>query len=137
VAVVIAAVWAGLPVTTVVLLAALQSVPRELHEAASIDRAGAFGAFRVVTWPIILPTVVAITALDFITNFNSFSLVYVLTNGAPSGALQLPMLFAYQEAFTYGEFGYAAAIGNAMVIVIAALLVVYLRISLRNRGQHS
>jgi multiple sugar transport system permease protein len=134
VAVVIAAVWAALPITTVVILAALQSVPQELTEAAAIDRAGVIATFRIVTWPVILPTVVAMTSLDFISNFNSFGLVYVLTNGAPSGSLRLPMLFAYQEAFEYGNFGYAAAIGNVMVIALAALLIVYLRVTLRKRG---
>jgi multiple sugar transport system permease protein len=133
-AVVVAAVWAALPITTVVLLAALQSVPRELNEAAALDRAGAIATFRIVTWPVILPSVVAITALGFITQFNSFSLVYVMTNGAPGGSLRLPMLFAYEEAFTWGNFGYAAAIGNVMVIVIAAFLVIYLRLSLRGRA---
>ena len=63
--------------------------------------------------------IVAITSLDFIWNFNSFGLVYVLTEAGPAGKTELPMLFAYNEAFKYGEFGYAAALGNAMVLVIA------------------
>lgn len=129
-AVVIAAVWAGMPITTVVILAALQNVPRELHEAAAIDRAGALATFHVVTWPTILPAVAAITALDFISNFNAFGLVYVMTNGAPGGALRLPMLLAYEEAFTWGDYGYAAALGNLMVIVIAVVLAFYLRLTL-------
>ncbi len=134
-AVVIAAVWAAMPITTVVILAALQSVPKELHEAAAIDRAGAWSAFKVVTWPTILPTAVAISTLDFINNFNAFSLVYVLTGGAPSGQLRLPMLLAYEEAFRYGNYGYAAAIGNVMVLAVAALLIVYLRLALSRRGR--
>lgn len=133
-AVIVAAVWAAMPITTVVILAALQGVPRELHEAASIDRAGAFAAFRVVTWPTILPTLVAITTLDFISNFNAFGLVYILTDGLPSGQLRLPMLFAYEEAFRYGDFGYAAAIGNVMVVAVAVLLIVYLRLAFRKRA---
>jgi multiple sugar transport system permease protein len=133
VAVIIAAVWAAMPVTTVVILAALQNVPRELVEAAAMDRAGPLATFRVVTWPAILPSVVAITTLDFIANFNAFGLVYVMTSGAPSGALRLPMLLAYEEAFNYGNFGYAAALGNVMVLAVAILLVVYLRIALRKR----
>lgn len=132
-AVVIAAVWSGLPQTTVVLLAALQAVPRELKEAAAIDRAGRWATFRVVTWPTIRPVVIAITALDFISAFNSFGLVYVLTDGAPGGALRLPALFAYQEAFTYGNFGYSAAIGVAMVLAIAAVLAVSIWTTLRSR----
>ena len=70
--------------------------------------------------------IIAITTLDFIWNFNSFGLVYVLTEGGPAGKTELPMLFAYNEAFKYGQFGYAAALGDAMVVVIAGVLVFYL-----------
>ncbi len=66
--------------------------------------------------------IVAITSLDFIWNFNSFGLVYVLTAGGPGGKTMLPMLFAYNEAFRYGNFGYAAAMGNVMVVIIVVLL---------------
>ena len=130
-AVILVGVWAGLPQTTIVLLAGLQSVPKELHEAASMDGASSVRRFRTVTWPALAPVVVAITSLDFIWNFNSFGLVYVLTAGGPGGKTMLPMLFAYEEAFRYGHYGYAAALGNVMVIIIVALLAVYLRRRLR------
>ncbi|HYH28847.1 MAG TPA: sugar ABC transporter permease [Pseudonocardia sp.] len=126
-AVIVVGVWAGLPVTTVVLLAGLQSIPRELHEAAAVDGAGGRQRLRHITLPQLRTVVVAITTLNFIWNFNSFDLVYVLTEGGPGGRTMLPMLFAYEEAFRYGNFGYAAALGNVMVLVIVALLVVYLR----------
>ncbi|MET7393329.1 sugar ABC transporter permease [Dactylosporangium sp. NPDC005572] len=130
-AVIIVGVWAGLPQTTVVLLAGLQGVPRELHEAAAVDGAGSWQRFRSVTLPALTPVVIAITSLDFIWNFNSFGLVYVLTAGGPGGKTMLPMLFAYEEAFRYGNYGYAAALGNVMVILIVALLALYLRRRLR------
>ncbi|KAB8161307.1 ABC transporter permease subunit [Streptomyces sp. 3MP-14] len=120
-------VWAGMPQTTVVLLAGLQNVPVELREAAELDGAGAWRRFAAVTWPAIRPVVLAITALNFIWNFNSFGLVYVLTQGGPGGKTRLPMLFAYEEAFKYGQYGYAAAMGLAMVALIAVLLVLFLR----------
>jgi multiple sugar transport system permease protein len=126
-AVIIVGVWAGMPQTTVVLLAGLQGVPRELHEAAAVDGASAWHRFRSVTLPSLAPVIVAITSLDFIWNFNSFGLVYVLTTGGPGGKTMLPMLFAYEEAFRYGNYGYAAALGNVMVVIIVALLAVYLR----------
>ncbi|MFG2139758.1 carbohydrate ABC transporter permease [Streptomyces sp. NPDC048650] len=125
-AVVVVGVWAGMPQTTVSLLAGLQNVPKELHEAAAMDGAGAWRRFRTVTWPAIRPVALAITALNFIWNFNSFALVFVLTDGGPGGRTRLPMLFAYEEAFRYGQFGYAAAMGLAMVAVISVLLAVYL-----------
>ncbi|MEU9120976.1 sugar ABC transporter permease [Streptomyces sp. NPDC048506] len=125
-AVIVVGVWAGMPQTTVTLLAGLQSVPHELHEAAAMDGAGAWRRFRAVTWPALRPVALAVTALNFIGNFNSFALVYVLTDGGPGGRTRLPMLFAYEEAFRYGQFGYAATMGLAMVAVISVLLALYL-----------
>ncbi|MBO1335495.1 sugar ABC transporter permease [Streptomyces sp. VRA16 Mangrove soil] len=125
-AVIVVGIWAGMPQTTVALLAGLQNTPGELHEAAAMDGAGAWRRFCTVTWPAIRPVALAISALNFIWNFNSFALVYVLTNGGPGGKTRLPMLFAYEEAFRYGQFGYAAAMGCAMVAVISILLALYL-----------
>ena len=125
-AVIVVGVWAGMPQTTVALLAGLQSIQDDLHEAAAVDGATTWQRFRTITLPQLRPVIIAITSLDFIWNFNSFGLVYVLTEGGPAGKTQLPMLFAYNQAFKYGEFGYASALGNAMVVVIACALLFYL-----------
>jgi len=130
-AVIVVGVWAGLPQTTVVLLAGLQNVPRELHESAALDGAGAWRRMRAVTWPALRPVAVAIASLDLIWNINSFGLVYVLTQGGPGGQTRLPMLFAYEEAFRYGQYGYAAAMGLVLVAAVALLLAVFLRSRLR------
>ena len=120
-----------MPQTTITLLAGLQSVPEELHEAAAIDGASTFRRFLNVTWPAIRPVIVAITTLDLISNFNSFALVYVLTEGGPGGRTMLPALFVYFEAFSYNHWGYAAAMGNVLVVVVGVFLIIYLR---ANRG---
>ncbi len=125
-AVVLVGVWVGMPQTTVTLLAGLQQIPSELHEAASMDGAGAMRRFRSVTLPSLRPIITSITSLNFIWNFNSFSLVYVLTEGGPGGKTMLPMLFTYLEAFKNRNIGYAAAMGVVLVIVVVALLSVYL-----------
>lgn len=125
-AVIVVGIWAGMPTTTVALLAGLQNTPRELHEAAAVDGAGAWRRFRTVTWPALRPVALSITALNLIWNFNSFALVYVLTSGGPGGRTRLPMLFAYEEAFRYGQFGYAAAMGCVMVALISIVLAVFL-----------
>ena len=132
-AVIVVGVWAGMPQTTITLLAGLQNVPAELHEAAAIDGAGVLHRFWHVTLPALRPIIIAITTLDLIWNFNSFALVFVLTAGGPGGQTMLPMLFAYNEAFRYGNFGYAAAMGNVMVIVISVFLFLYLRSQSRSR----
>lgn len=132
-AVVLVGVWAGMPQTTIVILAAIQNVSTDLREAAALDGANARQSFLAVTWPSIQPVVTAITSLNLIWNFNSFGLVYVLTGGGPAGSTRLPMLFAYESAFSYGMYGYSAALGNAMVIIMAGILLVYLRDKLREQ----
>jgi multiple sugar transport system permease protein len=125
-AIILVGVWAGMPQTTVALLAGVQGIRDELHEAAAVDGATTLRRFWTITLPQLRPVIVAITTLDFIWNFNSFGLVYVLTQGGPGHKTELPMLFAYNEAFKYGEFGYASALGDFMVLVIAIALSVYL-----------
>lgn len=130
-AAIVVGVWAGMPQTTITLLAGLQGVNAELHEAAQIDGASTWQRFVSVTLPALRPVIVAITTLDFINNFNSFALVYVLTAGA--WGTMLPMLFAYNEAFRYGNFGLASAMGNVIVIVITFFLFFYLRAQAKGR----
>ncbi len=126
-AVIIVGVWSGMPQTTIALLAGLQGIDDSLHEAAAVDGAGAWSRFRNITLPQLSPVIIAITSLNFIWNINTFDLIYVLTNGGPGGQTMLPMLFAYNEAFRYGHFGVAAAMGNVMVLLIIGFLLFYLR----------
>jgi len=125
-AVIVVGVWQGMPQTTVALLAGIQTIRDDLHEAAAVDGASTLRRFWTITLPQLRPVIIAITSLDLIWNFNSFGTVWVLTQGGPGHKTELPMLFAYNEAFKYGEFGYAAALGNAMVLVIGGFLVFYL-----------
>ncbi|WP_371786052.1 carbohydrate ABC transporter permease [Streptosporangium subroseum] len=125
-AVIVVGIWTGMPQTTVVLLAGLQGVPKELYEAGHMDGASAFRRFWSITLPQLRPVIVTITSLDFVWNINQFGLVYVLTQGGPGGQTRLPMLFAYEEAFRYGFFGYAATLGVAFVIVVLAVLGLYI-----------
>jgi multiple sugar transport system permease protein len=133
-AVIVVGIWVGMPMTTVTLLAGLQGIDRSLYEAAAVDGAGAWRQFRSITLPQLRTVIVAITSLDMIWNFNSFGLVYVLTAGGPGGKTMLPMLFAYNEAFRYGNFGMAAAMGDVMVVIIIVFLAFYLRNRLRSEA---
>ena len=114
-AVIIVGVWAGMPQTTVLLLAGMQSIAPELHEAAAVDGAGALRRFWHVTLPALRPVIIAITTLDFIWQFNSFGLIYVMTEGGPGGRTMIPPLFTYLEAFRNREIGYASALGRPVV----------------------
>lgn len=126
-AVIVVGVWAGMPPTTITLLAGLQQIPTELTEAAAVDGASGWQRFRSVVLPSIRPIVLSIASLNFIWNFNSFGLVYVLTEGGPGGRTMLPMLFTYIEAFKNRNLGYAAAMGVVLVLVVVLLLIGFLR----------
>ncbi len=134
-AAIVVGVWSGMPQTTIALLAGLQGMDDAMHEAAAIDGAGVWKRFRHITLPQLKPVIIAITSLNFIWNINTFDLIYVLTNGGPGGRTMLPMLFAYNEAFRYGNFGIAAAMGNVMVILIVGSLLFYLRSRLKPQDE--
>lgn len=132
-AVVIAGVWGEISKAAVFLLAGLQSISNDLYEAAQLDGAGRWEEFWHITLPTLKPVMAAIVSLSFMWNFNTFGLVWVLTQGGPGGMTRLPMLAAYEEAFRYGYVGYAAAIGNVMVVVLSIVLFMYIRVQLRER----
>ncbi len=134
-AVIAVGVWRGMPQTTITLLAGLQGVQSDLKEAAAVDGASHWQTFRHITIPSMMPIIVAITSLDLIWNFNSFGLVFVLTEGGPGGRTRLPLLFAYEQAFKFGNFGFAAALGNVMVLVMVVILFFYLRRTLRGDAE--
>jgi multiple sugar transport system permease protein len=130
-AVIVAGIWGEIPKAAVFLLAGLQSIPDDLYEAARIDGAGKWKEFSRITLPMLSPVLAAVVSLSFMWNFNTFGIVWVLTQGGPGGLTRLPMLAAYEEAFRYGYVGYAAAIGNVMVLIISIVLFSYLRLQLR------
>ena len=114
-------IWKLTPVMFIVLLAALQNVPKELHEAAELDGAGPMQRFRYVTFPVIRPTSVIITLLASIWTFQSFDIVYLLTGGGPADATEILPTLIYQKAFWASEIGYAAALGMLMLVCLVIL----------------
>lgn len=127
--------WVGMPIITVSILAALQGIPTEMVEAAVIDGANAWQRFRFITVPAVRAITSALVALNIIWNFSSFGLIFVLTAGGPGGKTFVPALFAYNEAFKYGNFGYAASMGVVMALAIVGMLAIYLRASKREDSQ--
>jgi multiple sugar transport system permease protein len=119
-------IWKLMPVMFIVILAALQNVPKELHEAAELDGAGAMQRFRYVTFPVIRPTSVIITLLASIWTFQSFDLVYLLTGGGPADATKILSTLIYQKAFWASDIGYASALGMVMLVCLMILSVAYL-----------
>lgn len=125
-AVIAVQVWKLYPVMFIVLLAALQNVPRELHEAATIDGATARQRFWYITLPFIRSTSIIITLLASIWTFQSFDIVYLLTGGGPSDATRILPTLIYQKAFWGLEMGYATALGMLMLVCLLVISVLYL-----------
>lgn len=134
-AVIVAGVWGEISKAAIFLLAGLQTISNDLYEASKIDGAGMWDQFRHITMPMLKPILAAIISLTFMWNFNTFGIIWVLTQGGPGGMTRLPMLAAYEEGFRYGYIGYAAAIGNVMVIILLIILFMYLRVQLRERNE--
>lgn len=115
-------IWQLFPFTSVVLLAALQAVPQDLNEAATVDGAGRWATFRAVTWQVIKPTVGLLALLMTIWSLRRFELIWLMTKGGPVGATQTLVIDLYSQAFDSKELGSAAAIG--MVGVVISLIVI-------------
>lgn len=124
--------WRFLGLYTILLYAALLSVPKELEEAARLDGANAWQVFTKVRFPHILP--VWITTLVMATTYGlrGFDVPYLLTNGGPGQASELVTTYMYKTAFTSTDYGYASAI--AVFIVLECLVAVGL-IQLLNRSE--
>lgn len=121
--VILAAVWRGFPFWFVSILAALQTIPAELYEAARVDGATAWQRFRNVTWPGIRQVVIITTLLSSIWTANSFEHVWLLTQGGPSDATMVFPVLAYFGMQTQ-RLGEAAAVSVAMLPVLMILVFV-------------
>ena len=116
--------WLGFPFMMVVTLGALQSIPRELEEAAAIDGASWSERFRLVVWPLLKPALMPALIIGSVWTFNMFNVVYLVSAGEPDGSTEILISEAYRWAFSRGNrYGYAAAYS----ILIFGLLWFYSR----------
>lgn len=104
-------IWKGIGWNMVIFLAALQAIPHELTEAATLDGANAWQRFRRITLPLLRPTFQFVSVVLIIGAFNVFLSVYVLTGGGPEGSTEVLLSYMYSQAFTNLDFGYGITIG--------------------------
>ncbi len=119
------ATWKNVGLYIVLFLVGLQSVPRQLYEAAALEGATRWQQFRYITLPMINPTLFMVVVLSTIGGFSLFIEPYVMTGGGPLDSTLSAMLYIYREAFTFYHMGYAATLGFFFAAVI--LLVVILQ----------
>jgi len=132
---IIANVWWGTPFFAITLLAALQSIPRDLYEAAAIDGAGPLRRFRDVTLPFLAPTIAIAVLLRTVWIANAADLIVVMTGGGPADRTQIVASYIFTQAFRRLDFGYASAIATVLLVLllIYAFLLILLRQALMRR----
>lgn len=123
-AIVIVSVWRGMGYYMILYLAGLQSVPKELYEAASMDGAGKWKQFLNVTVPSLRPTTFFVTIMLVINCFKIFDLVQVMTAGGPGRATNVLVYQIYNEAFVKFNFGYASAIAMVLFVIVLSITVI-------------
>ncbi|MFI8893892.1 carbohydrate ABC transporter permease [Streptomyces paradoxus] len=114
-------VWQYAGYSMVIFLAGLQSVPKEIHEAAAIDGAGPVRRFWSVTRPLLAPAFTINLMLSIIGGIKLFDQVYALTGGGPGHATETISTLIYKDAFTLGEFGYSIALAVVLTIIVAVV----------------
>ncbi|ANH07343.1 carbohydrate ABC transporter permease [Shinella sp. HZN7] len=133
---IVANVWWGIPFFAITLLAALQAIPRDLYEAASIDGAGPVQRFLSITLPFLAPTIAITILLRTVWISNFADLIVVMTNGGPADRTQIVASYIFTQAFRRLDFGYASAIALVLLVLLLAysMLIVLLRQTLLNKG---
>lgn len=132
---IIANVWWGIPFFAITLLAALQSIPRDLYEAASIDGANPVQRFLSITLPFLAPTMAITVLLRTVWIANFADLIVVMTNGGPADRTQIVASYIFTQAFKALDFGYASAIALVLLVLLLvySLLIMLLRQTLLNK----
>lgn len=128
---VLIASWKAFPFYSLVILAALQSVPQEIYEAAKVDGASPWQLFWKITVPSISTTLELLVVLASIFSFKQFTIIYLMTGGGPSGATETIVLRIYNTAFRFYDYSYAAALGVSGFVV--SLVIAFFFIILQAR----
>lgn len=127
-------IWKGIGWNMVVFLAALQTVPQDLYEAAEMDGAGAWTKLIKITLPSIRGTILFALVMLTIGGFNVFTSIKLITGGEPAHKTDVILTWMYYKAYTAGDFGYAAALSFIVTIVLAILAVIQFRLMQEKDG---
>ncbi len=126
--VILADVWKVTPLVILLALAALQTIPETLYEAALVDGAGRWYSFWHITLPLIMPTMVIVLVIRSMDAFKVFDIIYIMTSGGPADSTKVISYFTYLEAFSYLRFGRAAALTYLITFFVGIMAFVYIRL---------
>lgn len=123
--------WIGVPLVTIYFLAAMQAIPRDLYEAAWVDGASRWYRFRRITLPLMVPAIITMSMLSLIATFNSFDIIWILTQGGPNGATTTMIIDTYQTAIGSKKYGEGAARAVVICIFLSLFCLAYFRVTRR------
>ena len=132
--VIFAMVWVGVPFFAIMILASLQSIPREIDESANLDGIGPFSRFFFITLPFIKPTIIMTILLRTIWVFNSFDFIVIITGGGPANSSQTLPSYMYTRAFSSYDFGLASALGVFLILILSLYALFFLKVTNYNKA---
>ncbi|MGN6778208.1 carbohydrate ABC transporter permease [Rhizobium sp.] len=138
--VVLVSVWFLMGFYMLIFLGGLQDIPKEYYEAAMIDGAGPVKRFRYITLPLLKPTsffVVMVSMVAAVAGAQAFDIIYVMTKGGPANSTAVLIVYIYQQAFSFGAFGYAAAMSSILVIALMAVTAIFFAVTRGGRFDHA
>lgn len=121
------AIFVSLPFTTYVLLAGLQTIPGDVYEAARVDGASRWRTYRSVVFPLLKPALLVATVINVINVFNSFPIIWAMTQGGPGNATDTTTTFMYKLAFVDQSVGQSAAMAVINFLMVVVMVLFYLR----------
>ena len=130
-ATIITDVWIGVPMVTIYFLAAMQAIPKDLYEAAWTDGASRWTRFRRITLPLMSPAIITMSMLSLIATFNSFDIIWILTQGGPSGETTTMIIDTYNVAIGSKKYGEGAARAVVICIFLSLFCIAYFRVTRR------
>jgi multiple sugar transport system permease protein len=125
--IILANVWKETPFTVIMVLAALQTIPGELYEAAKVDGSSGWQSLLRITIPLIMPTLMIVSMLQFIWGIQTFELIIIVTGGGPFSTTEMVALRVYTTTFRSLRFGYGAAMAYLTSLSILIPVIVYIR----------
>jgi ABC-type sugar transport system permease subunit len=126
--------WKTVGLVAILLFAGLQTIPKELYEAAALDGAGVWRRYVHITLPLLQPTILVVLVLRTIEAFKVFDIIYVMTRGGPASGTTTIAFYTYLQAFSNQQFGLGSAVAYVTVACIMVLALVYMRMLGRTGG---
>jgi len=124
-------IWIGIPFNATILYGGLRDIPEDLYEAATLDGAKAWQAFRYITWPLLRPVVNVVLVLGVVYTLKVIDIILGLTGGGPANATQTIATQSYQLSFVQFDFGQGAAAANILIVIALVFAALYLRANRR------